>query len=106
MIQQQVPLWVAIVIAVGTPLLAFAGALIGQLLSRKGAKEQDVQWHREETMRILRWAAELAADSDAGQRCGRRDLGRAGGVRAAPGVRPGTHLGSARRCGRTGRGRL
>lgn len=64
---QQVPLWVAIVVAVGTPLLAFAGALSGQLLSRKGAKERDIRWRREETMRILRWAAELAVDSDVGR---------------------------------------
>lgn len=68
---QQVPLWVAIVVAVGTPLLAFVGALVGQLLSRKGAKEKDLRWHREETMRLLRWAAELAVDSDGG----RSDLG-------------------------------
>lgn len=64
---QQVPLWVAVVIAVGTPLLAFAGVLVGHLLLRRGALEQDVRWRREETMRLLRWAAELALDADPGR---------------------------------------
>lgn len=64
---QQVPLWVAVVIAVGTPLLAFAGVVVGQLLLRRGAQEQDVRWRREETMRLLRWAAELALDADPGR---------------------------------------
>ena len=54
--------------AVGTPLLAFGGALAGgQVLSRRGARELDVRWRREETMRLLRWAAELAVDSDVGR---------------------------------------
>lgn len=64
---QQVPLWVAVVIAVATPLLAFAGVIVGQLLLRRGALEQDVRWRREETMRLLRWAAELALDADPGR---------------------------------------
>lgn len=57
------PYWVLIVLAVATPLLAFGGALIGQVVARKGAREQEVRWQREESMRLLRWGAELAADS-------------------------------------------
>jgi hypothetical protein len=62
-----VPLWLAVVVALGTPVLAFAGALLGQLLTRRGAKELDIRWRREETMRLLRWAAELAVDEDVGR---------------------------------------
>ena len=58
------PVWAAVAVAVGTPVLAFAGALIGQVLARRGAREEEVRWRREETMRLLRWAAELAADDD------------------------------------------
>jgi len=61
---QQSPVWATVFVAVGTPVLAFLGAVFGQLLTRKGAKETDIRWRREETMRILRWAAELAVDGD------------------------------------------
>ena len=60
----QVPLWVAIVIAAGAPVLAFAGALVGQWLGRKSDREVEVRWRREETMRMLRWAAEMSASSE------------------------------------------
>lgn len=53
---------VATVIA--TPLLAFAGGLIGTLVKRRGDAELDRWRKREETMRMLRWAAEMATDSD------------------------------------------
>jgi hypothetical protein len=59
----QVPLWVAVVIAVASPLLAFAGVLVGQWLARKSAHESETRWRREETMRMLRWAAEMAAEA-------------------------------------------
>ena len=51
-------------IAIATPLLAFAGAGAGHLLSRKAALELDRWRKREETMRMLRWAVELATDDD------------------------------------------
>ncbi len=54
----------ATVSAAATPVLAFGGALAGQWLSRKGAKELDIRWRREETMRLLRWAAALAVEED------------------------------------------
>jgi hypothetical protein len=43
MVNHQVPLWVAIVLAAGSPALAFAGALTGHLFSRRIANEQDVR---------------------------------------------------------------
>jgi hypothetical protein len=49
---------------VATPLLAFAGALLGHWLNRRSAAELD-RWRRgEETMRMLRWATEIALDDD------------------------------------------
>ncbi|HCB07554.1 MAG TPA: hypothetical protein PLZ93_17610 [Nocardioides sp.] len=60
-----VPLWVAVTIAVGSPLLAFLGLLLGQLVTRRTARELDTRWQREETMRLLRWAADHAARTDA-----------------------------------------
>jgi hypothetical protein len=47
-----------------TPVLAFGGALVGQAFSRRSAKELETRSRREETMRNLRWAAELAVDTD------------------------------------------
>ena len=47
------------------------GVLIGHLLLRKGANELDVWRRREETMRMLRWASELAvSEEDAKARMG------------------------------------
>lgn len=60
MAQASVPLWVAVTIAVGSPLLAFLGLLLGQLLTRRSARETETRWQREETMRLLRWAADLS----------------------------------------------
>lgn len=58
------PLWLAITMAVATPLLAFAGSFIGHAWVRKSASELDTWRRREETMRMLRWAAELAVAED------------------------------------------
>jgi hypothetical protein len=44
--------------------LAFIGALAGHLLSRRSARELDRWRHREETMRLMRWAVELAVASE------------------------------------------
>ena len=62
-----VPLWVAVVISVGSPLLAFLGLLLGQLLTRRTARETETRWQREESIRLLRWAAELTTDSERGR---------------------------------------
>lgn len=62
-------------VALGTPVLAFLGALIGQLITRRGAVELDKRSKREEVMRILRWAAELGASEDEAKvRLGRAQL--------------------------------
>lgn len=55
-----IPIWVIW----GTPVSAFLGGLIGQVVTRRGAKELEKRSRREEVMRTLRWAAELAIDSD------------------------------------------
>lgn len=58
------PTWLAIVLAVGTPVLTFGGVLLANRVSRKGDEETETRSLREETMRTLRWAAELALDDD------------------------------------------
>jgi ribosome assembly protein YihI (activator of Der GTPase) len=65
------PTWAVYAVSIGTPVLAFVGVLIGHLFLRKGANELDVWRRREETMRMLRWASELAvSDDDAKARMG------------------------------------
>lgn len=49
-----------ILVAGATPLLAFAGALVGHRVVRRSAVELDRWRRREETMRMLRWSTELA----------------------------------------------
>lgn len=66
-----VPTWAIYAVSLGSPLSAFIGVVLGQWLSRKGATELDVWRRREETMRMLRWASEQAASSDAA----RADMG-------------------------------
>ena len=55
-----VPTWLVIVVAVATPLLAFAGVLVANVVTRIGDTELEARSRREETMRTLKWAAELA----------------------------------------------
>lgn len=54
------PWWLLVV----TPLAAFLGAVLGHLWTRKSAKELDTWRRREETMRMVRWAAEQAGSAD------------------------------------------
>ncbi len=58
------PTWAVFAISLGTAAAAFVGSLIGALLARRGAKELESRSRREETMRNLRWGAELAVSSD------------------------------------------
>ena len=58
------PLWALFTVAFGSPILAFLGVLLAQGLTRKSATELEARSKREETMRILRWAAELAVSPD------------------------------------------
>ena len=70
------PTWAVWVLSFGTPLLAFFGVLIGQTITRRGARELEMRSKREEVMRILRWAAELAvSDEQAHARLGVAELG-------------------------------
>ncbi|HYN30921.1 MAG TPA: hypothetical protein VES95_13790 [Dermatophilaceae bacterium] len=55
-----VPVW----LAAGTPLLAFVGVLVGYWVTRRAATELETRSTREETMRTLKWAAELAVSGD------------------------------------------
>lgn len=55
-----IPLWALFAVAFGSPILAFLGVLLAQVMTRKSATELEARSKREETMRILRWAAELA----------------------------------------------
>ena len=50
--------------AVVTPALSFAGSWLGGWLDRRSARELDRWRRREETMRLVRWASELATDDD------------------------------------------
>lgn len=54
----------ALIIGLVAGILAFLGALLGHWITRKGAVELDTWRKREETMRMLRWAVELATDTD------------------------------------------
>jgi hypothetical protein len=49
-------------VPLATGLLAFAGSYGGQLLARRSAKELETRSRREEALRVMRWAAELAVD--------------------------------------------
>jgi hypothetical protein len=70
------PTWAIWVLSFGSPLLAFLGVLIGQMITRRGAKELEFRSKREEVMRILRWAAELSvSDDQAHVRLGVAELG-------------------------------
>lgn len=53
-----------VILLVATPVLAFLGAMAGHLLLRRTAVELDRWRKREETMRLMRWAVELATDTD------------------------------------------
>lgn len=51
-----------IITPIASAALAFAGAVVGQWWSRRSARELDHWRRREETMRLFRWAVELAVD--------------------------------------------
>lgn len=52
-----------VLVALAGPL-AFLGAVAGHWVSRLTAREQERWRRREETMRLLRWGAEMAAKDD------------------------------------------
>ncbi len=61
------PIWAIYSVSFGTPIAAFVGVVLGHYFLRKGANELDVWRRREETMRLLRWASELAASGEPAQ---------------------------------------
>jgi hypothetical protein len=70
------PTWAVWTLSFGSPALAFVGVVIGQFLTRRGARELETRSKREEVMRVLRWAAELAVSDDQGHaRLGVAELG-------------------------------
>lgn len=57
-------------------MLAFVGVVVGQAVTRRGERELEFRSKREEVMRVLRWAAELAvSDDQAHSRLGVAELG-------------------------------
>jgi hypothetical protein len=63
----QLPTWAVYAVALGTPTSAFVGVLVSNVLTRRGAKELELRSKREEVLRNLRWAAELAVSDDEGK---------------------------------------
>lgn len=54
--------WLIVAVGVVTPVLAFLGVLVGHWLTRRASLELDRWRRREETMRMMRWAVELAVE--------------------------------------------
>jgi hypothetical protein len=70
------PTWAVWVLSFGAPVLAFVGVVFGEAITRRGNRELEFRSKREEVMRILRWAAELAvSDDQAHSRLGVAELG-------------------------------
>jgi hypothetical protein len=70
-----IPTWISVVGVVMTvlsPLLALGGVFLGSYLVRKSDRELDTWRHREETMRMVRWAVEqiLAGEDNSGTDAG------------------------------------
>lgn len=69
------PTWAVWVLSFGSPTLTAIIAIIGQSISRRGVKELEQRSRREEILRNLRWAAELAVSDDTGRaRLGLQEL--------------------------------
>ncbi|NUR97821.1 MAG: hypothetical protein HOV67_21515 [Kribbellaceae bacterium] len=69
-----IPNWMVVIGVVMTalsPLLALGGVALGAYLTRKSDRELDTWRHREETMRMVRWAVEqILAGDEAGTDAG------------------------------------
>lgn len=59
------PTWAVWTLSFGLPVLSAVGAYLGTYLSRRAAVDLEARSRREEVMRNLRWAAELAVSNDA-----------------------------------------
>ncbi len=60
----ELPTWAVYAVSLGTPTSAFTGVMLTGWLGRRTATEQETRSRREEVMRLLRWAAELAVSDD------------------------------------------
>ena len=58
------PTWAVYLLSFGSPVLTAAIAFWGQRLSRHATEELEARSRREEVMRNLRWASELAVSDD------------------------------------------
>lgn len=58
------PTWAYWLTAVGAPIAGVIGVLYGHRVTRRGLLEVDTWRRREETMRMLRWAADHAGGSN------------------------------------------
>jgi hypothetical protein len=63
-IMTTLPTWAVWLLSFGSPTLTAAIAIVGQHISRRGARELETRSKREEVLRNLRWAAELAVSDD------------------------------------------
>lgn len=62
-----IPTWMAVIgviITVLSPFLALGGVALGAYLTRKSDRELDTWRHREETMRMVRWAVEQILEGE------------------------------------------
>ena len=58
------PLWAAIVVAVGSPLVSFLGVWLGLRRTATSEATSDRRLRHEEFLRNVRWAADLATAGD------------------------------------------
>lgn len=61
------PTWAVWVVSLGAPVGAVLGVVVSNWVTRRTAGETEQRSRREETMRTLRWAAELAISPDDGR---------------------------------------
>lgn len=62
-----IPTWISVVgvaVTVLSPFVALGGVVLGAYLTRKSDRELDVWRHREETMRMVRWAVEQILEGE------------------------------------------
>jgi hypothetical protein len=59
------PTWAVWTLAFGSPTLTAVIALLGHYFGHRAARDLEARSKREEVMRNLRWAAELAVSNDA-----------------------------------------
>jgi hypothetical protein len=62
-----IPTWIAVVgviMAALSPLLVLGGVALGSYMVRKSDRELNTWRHREETMRMVRWAVEQILEGD------------------------------------------